>query len=752
MNPTQDTVHLKAGTASQRLSEKFKETEAYLKGELDNIISSCNDQSKEALMKAYTIRNGKRPRSKFEYLQKAYGVFFPAKIRHIPVLKSMFDAIIAIDQTSPLDFKVTSRDVESLKNNQEEQRQAIIKEFVALAKNQIAATAEWYNAQKQGEEILPPEKMDEKKIKRLINSISTNFKSELEITAQDFLESMIQRLELEIMVSIMCEDLLTTGQEFYQVKILQKGKRPLVRAINPMDVYFKKDPNKKFLKDHSRVLLKEKINVADLLANYGHLMKVADVKRLLESCDVNINGGSKFWSMTDMSYTKLRKDNAIVSYDELFEKEVNLYYAEWIANTEIEYEDPYLDGREVKKKRNVRYRKDRYEGYRVNDDIYFGLGPSEFVYRPVDNPSECFLTINGAFYNDRNGEPYSLVLNTEDIADKIDMLHYIWESMIAMSGNKAAIVNYRAIPSWLGDKKERVIKWIGMLKQGAAVVDMKQPGAADFNNMGQIDLSIDASIGVILDMIKYLEEVAGKITGVSRQMLGSITPQDLKGTTEAAINQSSLVLMPFFFTHNALVKQLLTDVINVGRICYDKGMIGSYIMGDQKQKIFSIDNEKFWLADFDVWLSNSGDEHKSIEELKALSIELVKANQIDAMDAVSMNTIKSLTRIKDTLQKSIEFKEQKESDQLRSELEKMQTEFQKVAKDLEKIDRAKEEMANRELQLKEMQMRLDFRLKDRGLDIDEELGTKKIELEKKRVELEAAQISYAPKSAEVRNL
>lgn len=751
MNPTQDTVHMKAGTAKQRLSESFKEKDVYLKGELDNIIMSCNDSKKDELLKAYTIRNGKRPRSKFEYLQKAYGVFFPAKIRHIPVLKSMFDAIIAIDQTSSLDYKITSRDIETLKGSQEEQKNKIVKEFVAMAKNQIAAMSEWYNAQKTGEEMLPPEKMDERKIKKLINSISTNFKSELEINAQDFLESMIQRLELEIMTSIMCEDLMTAGMEFYQVKAVEVGKRPIVRPINPLDVHFKKDPNKKFLKDHSRVLLKEKVNISDLLANYGHKMKTADVKRMLESCDVNINGSSKFWDMKDMSYTAMRKDNAVNSYAELYEKEVTLYYGEWIANTEIDYEESYLEGREVKYKKKKKYRKDRYEGYRVNDDIYFGLGPSEFVYRPADDPGECYLTINGAFYNDRNGEPYSLVLNTEDIADKIDMLHYIWESMIAMSGNKAAIINYRAIPTWLGDKKERVIKWLGMVKQGAAIVDPSQPGAKDFNNSGQLDMSIDASISVILDMIRYLEEVAGKITGVSRQMIGSITPQDLKGTTEAAINQSSLVLQPFFFTHNSLVKQMLTDVLNVGRLCYSKGHVGSYILGDMQQKIFSIDNEKFWLSDFDVWLSNSGDEHKSIEELKALSIELVKASQIDAMDAVSMNTIKSLTRIKDTLKKSIEFKEQKESELLRAELEKMQAEFQKVAKDLEKIDQAKAQMMEREMKLKEMQIRLDFQVKDRGLNIEEDLGHSKIELEKKRVQLEQAQISFSPKAAEVRN-
>lgn len=742
------------GTPKQKLSEDWKDNEDYLKSELDNTILTCDDEEKTEIQKAYTIRNGKRPRSKFAYLSDAYGIHFPAKIRHIPVLKSMFDAIIAIDQSSPLDFKVTSKDVDSLKTNQEELSQSLIKKFVDIAKEQIEQASEYYESTKRGENPAPPDKMDEIKLKRIVQKIHTNFKSSIEISAQDFMETMIQRLELEILKSIMAEDLICSGSEYYQVKAIEKGKKPLVRPLNPLSVFYRKDDNKKFLRDHSRVLIKEKVSLQDLLTNHGHQIKVDDVKRLMENYDLNIDSGNKFWNMRYMGdIRKKDSDKKSSGIEELFDSEVTLYYGEWMANTEIEYEDSYLEGLEMKTEKKRKYRKDRYEGYRVNDDIYFGLQKSQFIYRPTDDPSNCFLTVNGASYNDRNGDPYSLVLNTEDIADKIDVLHYLWESMIAMSGGKAAMINYRQIPAWLGaDPKDRVIKWLGMVKQGAALVDPGQKGSNnDFNNSGQIDLSIDASIGVILEMIKYLEEVAGKITGVSRQMIGSITPQDLKGTTQAAINQSSLVLMPFFFTHNAVVKHMLTDVINISRLVYENGFMASYVLGDMKQKIFSIDNEKFWLSDFDVWLSNSGEEHKSIEELKALSIELVKANQIDAMDAVNMNTIKSLTKIKDALQKSIAAKEDSEVDMLTQQLQQVQEEMQKMASELERIDAAKMKMAERDMVLEEKKLEVEKMLKSRELNIREDTDMKKIDLEKKRVELEALQLSFSDNAAEVKN-
>lgn len=742
----------KNGTAKQKLSEEWKDKESYLKTELDNTIMSCDSDDKKDIEKAYVIRNGKRPRSKFEYLAKAYGIQYPAKIRHIPVLKSMFDAILAIDQSSPLDYKVTCKDVESINNNQEELKNSLVKKFVGLAKERLDEAAEFFEGNKRGEMPAPPEKMDDSALKRIILDLHTSFRSSVEISSQDLLETMIQRLELEVLISIMMEDLIASGSEYYQCKALEKGKKPLVRVVNPLNVYYRKDINKKFLKDHNRVLIKETVNLQDLLMNYGHLIKPKDIKRLLESCDITLDSGNKFWSMRDMSYTGLKKNLDQLSYEQLYDTEMTLYYGEWIANTEIEYEDSFLEGMEMKSEKKRKYRKDRYEGFRINEDIYFGLKKSDFIYRPSDDPGNCFLTINGASYNDRNGEPYSLVLSTEDIADKIDILHYIWESMVAMSGTKAAMINYKAIPAWLStDPKDRVQKWLGMGKMGALLVDPSQPGAKDFNNYGSIDMSIDQGIGVITEMIRYLEEVASKITGVSAQMLGAIAPDALKGTTQMALNQSSMVLMPFFFTHQSVIKHMLTDILNASRLVYSEGFTGSYMLGDLQQRVFSIDSDKFWLADFDVWLSNSGDEMKSIEELKALSIELVKANQIDAVAAVDMNTIKSLTKIKEGLKKSIKLKEENEVDKLNQQLVQIQGEMQKVMAELEKVDQAKMQMDQRSMALDQKRLEVDHLLKNRELDIKEEIENKKIDLEKKRVELESLELTYSDKAREIKN-
>ena len=59
----------------------------------------------------------------------------------------------------------------------------------------------------------------------------------------------------------------------------------------------------------------------------------------------------------------------------------------------------------------------RHEGVKIGDEIYITRGESEMVTRSISHPKECTLSINGIFFSDRNGDPFSIVLNTMDLQD-----------------------------------------------------------------------------------------------------------------------------------------------------------------------------------------------------------------------------------------------------------------------------------------------------------------------------------------------
>lgn len=92
-----------------------------------------------------------------------------------------------------------------------------------------------------------------------------------------------------------------------------------------------------------------------------------------------------------------------------------VYECEW-----IEYEDDKLT---------------RHEGVKIGDEIYITRGESENVTRSISNPKDCTLSINGLFFSDKNGNPFSIVLNTMDLQDRYDLTIYYRDSLIASAGS-----------------------------------------------------------------------------------------------------------------------------------------------------------------------------------------------------------------------------------------------------------------------------------------------------------------------------
>jgi superfamily I DNA and/or RNA helicase len=77
----------------------------------------------------------------------------------------------------------------------------------------------------------------------------------------------------------------------------------------------------------------------------------------------------------------------------------------------------------------------------------------------MDDPNNCTLAVNGIFYSDRNGDPFSLILATAPLQDKYDCLNFYRDNVIAESGSVGDWVDVAHLPKFLGaDVAERLLK------------------------------------------------------------------------------------------------------------------------------------------------------------------------------------------------------------------------------------------------------------------------------------------------------
>ena len=78
---------------------------------------------------------------------------------------------------------------------------------------------------------------------------------------------------------------------------------------------------------------------------------------------------------------------------------IPVYEVEWI---EVDYKTGELT---------------RHEGVKIGSEVYITRGESKYIVRSADCPSRCRLSVNGIFFLDKNGDPYSLIAHTMDLQD-----------------------------------------------------------------------------------------------------------------------------------------------------------------------------------------------------------------------------------------------------------------------------------------------------------------------------------------------
>lgn len=737
------------------LTEAEKKKMDYLKMEIDASIAACLTSDKTRIQDAYNLRNGVKSAKDFSYLWEAYGIEFPAQMRHVPVLRAIFDSLVGKAINRPFKPHVTCVDSDSVNYIFNEYRDSILRDLQQFWINKIKAATMMAQGQ-QPENIRAQEYLD--RIKKKYES--GNFKADIEIYAKDMLDWSIQRFKIKSNLVTFMEDLVAAGQCYYQVKVQELGKKPLIRTLNPLNVFYTKNAETKLVKNLDRIVVKDRVPVSVIWTLYGHKMTEDDQEKFLKNFGQYIIDSDleildyKFGTVHADMQTYLQKGLEIPLMD--------ISYVEWKANTRvpmIEFEESSVEGDVAEaianRKTRYKYRLDRFEGTRIGEDIYVDAGKSKFVVRDPDDPSNVDLTINGICYNDRNGEPYSLVLKTKDISDKIDILHYHAENLLAISGTRAIMVNFPDIPAWMGSNPtERIMKWLGYLKQGIGIVDYSQVGngVGKFSQSSDVDLSMSNAILSIFTMLEHLEGTAYKVTGVPRQAVGEITQNDGKGTSEIALQGSDIVTAPLFACFDEIVEAFLTDIVNACRIAYSEGVQGAIILGEEGQRIFSIKKGQFNLAHMNVHINGDGTEQRDLDSVKEVAMKLVDAGNLQADIAIDMVTIKSLSLLKKRIQASFTNGEANEKQKLVDEIEQYKAELDKLNKAVEKMQAEDTSIKHQELSLRQQEVAGNQELKNKEIDQRAISDAEKLRLDSKRVDLESLQLQYGNSgNKEIRN-
>ena len=153
---------------------------------------------------------------------------------------------------------------------------------------------------------------------------------------------------------------------------------------------------------------------------------------------------------------------------------------------------------------------------------------------------------------------------------------------------------------------------------------------------------------------------------------------------------------------DTLVKEMLSDCIDMAKIVYKEGLTGQLILGD-KREIINILPEYYTFTSYDINLADTTEIMKEQELIKQLALQLVGSNQFDPEILMIVSTSKSLTEMKELSMKCIKEKklENDQIQQLTQQLQQAQEQQKQMQKQLEESTRKIAQLNEKKLNLEQ---------------------------------------------------
>lgn len=706
---------------------------------------------KETVRKAYNYYHCKRDPEQFRHLEENFGIGTPTSVTFTPLIKKHIDVLVGEYLELDPDLQITCKDEKTLSNIMRDKQLKITEAVFRLFKEKLESTL--MQSILESKEIVP-DPFFQAEIEKLKKGIENSFVSDYEKAAQNLLKYFKQSRVLDVKNKMreLFTDLLICGLAYYRIYVANNSIK--FEVLNPLDTFIERNPNEFYLNKSRRAVVRKYMTLEQILLEYkDELSKdaIAQLKSSYRYVDNDTYIEAPAESITTRSapiHAKIlggREASSVRTYDDTYftlnEDVIPVYYCEW-----LEFEKDKLT---------------RHEGIKIGPEVYIVRGENEEIPRSISNPRGCELSINGLFFNDKNGDPFSLIVDTMDLQDKYDLTIYYRDSLVASSGTVGDWVDVNHLPTFLGNEvTERLQKWEAYKKQGLGLFDSSQEGAQLLNTtFNGFNDSLKADAIQAFEIIKQsIEAQASSITGVFAEKLGGIQQRDAVSNVKVGIRQSTLLTKQYFAAMDSLYKEINYDYLNNAKIAYKDGISGILINGNKLNQIFTALPEHFTMTDFDIHIQDSTEAFEQKNDLKSSSVELIKSGHADPSMLINIVTSRNVTELKEYINDAV--KTQKEENNvignLQQQLQQMQEQLKESQKQIKALDDENKSLkskleTNSDAKIKIEQKRVD--IEERQMEAKKEYNDKMAKNKERQVDIEFMQVYDAnPYNDKIKNI
>ena len=718
------------------------------KGSDDYLIDWCDYvigdlvREKTELFKAYNYFNGVRDHFQYENLEKNYGVGNPTSVGFTPLTRKHIEAIVGEYLSMKPKIRVSCKDERTLTNifrDKQLETTKKVKDYVSKYLENSIYKAIVQGPKKQGEQDQQVVDSEiQRELKQITDSVDRNFISNYEIAAQDICEYVMQNRDIDFKNKLeqLLLDLLISGQAYYKVVPTKTMANFKIELCDPLNTWVDKDPKSRYMKNGYKAVVRKWMTAEEVEIKYGDYLSDKDLKQIREWKNFYEEDGQ--YALVTGQSARCGDLNGIWSGVGVHPYDSDYMERKWdlIPVYEVEWIDSAQD--------QAGWIGYCYHVTRIGTDIYILDADDVMMPRNMDSPNEARLSINGIWYTNGHGSPYSLMLATADLQDKYDLNLYKKDNAMALSGTRGAIVDISQLPTSLGSTPdERLIKFQAYRKVGLSLIDTAQEGVPLNNTYynGFDDTLNPGEIQAYQLSIQMIEDTVSSITGVFRERLGGIEQRDAVANVEVGMQQSYIITKRYYSAMDTLVKEMLCDCIDMAKVVYKNGLTGQLVLGDQKE-IFTLLPEYYSFTSYDISLADSTEIIKEQELIKQLAMQLAGSNQVDPEILFIVSTSKSLSEMKELTLKSIREKkiENNQLIQLQQQLQQAQQNMQEMQKQLEQSTKKIAQLNEKKLNIEQQNNQMDQEIAYAKIQAEKELKDRELDLIEQRNKLEAAQL------------
>lgn len=676
-----------------------------------NVTEGRKNTRYQELQTYYDLYNSVFNEKDFQRITNPFHVKdgFPATPQDFNIIRPKVDLLIGEETKRPLNFKVTRTSQEAASETMDKEKELLMQYMQAIVRSKMSPEElEQYDQALANGEIMPPES--------IVKYMNKDYKDVLENTAYHTLCYLREKLALDNEFVKGWKDALIGGQEIYYVGIL--NSEPYVERVNP--VYFNYDvsPDLEFIEDSAWCCRKMRMSMSEIYDRYFDKLSEKDLDKLAEMIQgVPARNIGEHSPVDDFNKIVWRTyDNPLT--EDFAKMYVNVWHCCWKSFKKIFYVTTQDESGQINvdivdetyKKTGVELEVEPgwiievWEGYRAGEDLFFGIQPLQYQHVSIDNPNSQKLPYTGAIYSNTNSRPRSLVSILKPLQYMYIVLWYRLELAIARDKGKVINMDITQIPKsmniapdrWLHYLSSVGVNFINPYEEGWNIPGREAGKPAAFNQITSLDLTMGDVIAEYIQLMDKIEQLAGTITGITEQRLGSITTNELVGNVERSVQQSSHITEPLFWVHNQCKRHVLNMLLNTAKGCWEEsGKQKLQYIYDNGERAFLNIIDKFYFEDFDVFVTDTSKDLQNLQKLQQL-IQPAMQNGASLLEAAEVLTTDNLNLLKQKL-KDIQDRQEKLQQEQQQQEQMQQQQLQQM----------QNEMRQQELMLEEAKMDLD---------------------------------------------